>query len=138
MWNAGLAMSSKMDASPAAFAVPSWFLFLLGPSYADLTTLVGWFMLASAISFLAGVIYLINLARKFVRMRETLMAVALVLATQVVCAATLDLGDLLDVQYFALATAVASLVSQAAMLRLGLARAERQTGGEVPTPVVAA
>ena len=133
-----LAAAAGAVLAAAAFAVPSWFLFLLGPAYADLTTMVGWFMLASAISFLAGVIYLINLARKFVRMRETLMAVALVLATQVVCAATLDLGDLLDLQYFALATAVASLVSQAAMLRLGLARAERQTGGEVPTPAVAA
>jgi hypothetical protein len=134
----GLSAAAGALCTGIAFARPSWFLFLLGPSYAGISSVVGWYMLASAVAFLAGVVYLINLARRFVWMGGTLMTVALVLATQIACAATLNLGDLLDLQYFALATALASLVAQGAMLRLGLTRGVRSAADEPAAPAVTA
>ncbi len=132
----GLSCAAGLGLSAVAFVEPSWFLVVLGPSYAELTSEVGWFIAGASVTFIGTVAYSINVARRFIWLRGTLGAIAIILATQLVCLATLDLGNVLDLQYFALATAVAALLPQAVMMRIGLQRGPRTLEGEGPTSLV--
>ncbi len=82
-------------------------------------------MAGAGLAFVGLIFYSINVARRFVWVKRMLGAIALILATQVVCVLVLDLGDLLDLQYVALATAIAALFPQLAMLWHGLRNGPR-------------
>jgi len=108
-----------------AFLEPGPLLFLLGPAYHGLRVEVAWFMVAASVSFVADLLYLVNLARRFVWWWATALNIGLILATQVACATVLDLGSTLELQYFAAITGVAACTAQVVTLLRGLRRGPR-------------
>ncbi len=108
-----------------AFLVPQPLLFLLGPAYDGLRTEVAWFVLGAGLAFLAGVLYTMNLARRFVWWWSTALGLGMIVLTQLASAVTLDLASPLELQYFAALTGVAACVAQVVPLIHGLRHGPR-------------
>jgi hypothetical protein len=108
-----------------AFVAPEPLLFLLGPEYKGLALEVGWYVLGASLSFLAGVLYAMNLARRFIWWWSTAVGLGLIVVTQLAAAATLDLGSPLELQYFAALTGLAACAAQVLPLLRGLRRGPR-------------
>lgn len=108
-----------------AFIVPEPLLFLLGPEYDGLRLELGWYVLGASLAFLAGVLYAMNLARRFIWWWSTALGLGLILVTQLAAATTLDLGSPLELQYFAALTGLAACVAQTFPLLHGLRRGPR-------------
>jgi O-antigen/teichoic acid export membrane protein len=66
-----------------SFAVPTVFLWLLGPKYGDLRGLIGWVVLTACINYVAGLIWIMNRSRKWVFWRGTIAEIGLLLLVQV-------------------------------------------------------
>jgi hypothetical protein len=111
--------------SGLAFAFPEPFLLLLGHSYANLRREIGWSMVGGGISLGTGLVYTINVARRFIWWRLTIAGLAAILSTEIVCASVFDLGSVLQLQYFAAITAAAGLVVQAVAFWYGMRNGPR-------------
>jgi hypothetical protein len=109
-------------ASGLAFALPGPLLWLLGQRYGHLGDEVGWMVLGSALSFAGGAIWIVHFARRWVYWRATAAYIALVTATQLACAAALDLGQIRGVVLLGAATGAAALLSQIYVAWLGFRR----------------
>jgi O-antigen/teichoic acid export membrane protein len=66
-----------------AFDAPAPFLWLLGSKYENLGGTVGWVVLAACINYLAGLIWIMNRARRWLFWHGTILEVVLVLAVQI-------------------------------------------------------
>jgi len=66
-----------------AFATPKLFLWLLGPKYKGLQDAVGWVVFASCVNYLAGLMWIMNRARKWVFWRGTVFEIVLLLSVQI-------------------------------------------------------
>jgi O-antigen/teichoic acid export membrane protein len=66
-----------------SFLEPNIFLWLLGPNYRDLRSLIGWVVLTACINYEAGLLWIMNRSRKWVFWRGTLLEIALVLVVQI-------------------------------------------------------
>jgi O-antigen/teichoic acid export membrane protein len=66
-----------------AFATPRLFLWLLGPKYEGLQSAVGWVVCAACINSLAGLMWIMNRARKWVFWSGAVLEIALLLTVQV-------------------------------------------------------
>jgi O-antigen/teichoic acid export membrane protein len=108
-----------------AFLVPAPLLFLLGPAYGHLGPEVGWYVVGASLSFLAGVLYAVNLARRFIWWWSTALGLCLIVVAQIATAAVLDLGSTLELQYFSAISAVAACGGQIVALSHGLRRGPR-------------
>ena len=108
-----------------AFLLPEPLLFLLGPAYDGLRLETGWFVAGASLSFLAGAMYAVNLARRFIWWWSTLVGLGLIVAAQIAAAAVLDLGSTLELQYFAAITGATACVAQIPPLLRGLRRGPR-------------
>ena len=65
-----------------SFAVPSVFLWLLGPKYEQLRSLIGWVVLTACINYIAGLLWIMNRSRKWVFWRGTIAEILLLLTVQ--------------------------------------------------------
>jgi O-antigen/teichoic acid export membrane protein len=54
-----------------AFVAPGIFLWILGPKYEDLRSLIGWVVLTACINYVAGLTWVMNRSRKWVFWRGT-------------------------------------------------------------------
>ena len=108
-----------------AFLVPQPLLFLLGPQYDGLRLEVGWYVAGASLAFFGATLYAMNLGRRFIWWWSTALSLGLILATQVAAASALDLGDTLDLQYFAVLTGAAASVAQVPPLLRGLRHGPR-------------
>ena len=108
-----------------AFLVPEPLLFLLGPQYDGLRLEVGWYVAGASLAFFGATLYAMNLGRRFIWWWSTALSLSLILATQIAAATVLDLGDTLDLQYFAVLTGAAASLAQIPPLVRGLRRGPR-------------
>lgn len=66
-----------------AFTFPRLFLWLLGSNYSGLSDLVGWVIAAACINFLAGLMWIMNRARKWLFWSGTALEIVLLLGVQI-------------------------------------------------------
>jgi O-antigen/teichoic acid export membrane protein len=66
-----------------SFAVPSVFLWLLGPKYGELRSLIGWVVLTACINYIAGLLWIMNRSRKWVFWSGTIAEISLLVVVQV-------------------------------------------------------
>ncbi len=66
-----------------SFLEPGVFLWLLGPNYRNLRSLIGWVVLTACINYEAGLLWIMNRSRKWVFWRGTLLEIVLVLVVQI-------------------------------------------------------
>jgi O-antigen/teichoic acid export membrane protein len=106
----------------AGFLFPKTILLLLGSNYGHLENALRWFLAASAMSYVGSVIYTMNLARRFVWWRGSLLGPAVVIIVQAIGVATLDLATPVGVQQLATISAAAVLVVSYASIAYGFSR----------------
>lgn len=106
---AGGASTLAILISGFAFMSPQSILWLLGPKYAHLQNEVGYIVSAACVSYLAGVLWVMNSARKWLFWWYTNMYIACVLLTQIVCMFSMHLGTTHSVVLLSLITAVVVL-----------------------------
>jgi O-antigen/teichoic acid export membrane protein len=66
-----------------AFALPAPFLWLLGSKYQGLGNLVGWVVLSACINYLAGLIWIMNRARKWLFWSGSILEIVLLIVVQI-------------------------------------------------------
>jgi O-antigen/teichoic acid export membrane protein len=79
----GLALIGATALVLFSFAAPSVFLWLLGPKYSQLRSLIGWVVLTACINYIAGLLWIMNRSRKWVFWRGTIAEISLLLVVQV-------------------------------------------------------
>ena len=119
------ALAFAVLASSVAFAFPQPLLLLLGHSYTSLRRETGWCVLGGGIGLVTGAIYAINVSRRFVWWWTTVAGLATIVVTEIACAAVLDLGNVLQLQYFAAVTAAAGLAVQGMVFVYGMRNGPR-------------
>jgi O-antigen/teichoic acid export membrane protein len=65
-----------------SFAFPSVFLWLLGPKYGQLRSLIGWVVLTACINYIAGLLWIMNRSRKWIFWRGTIAEISLLAVVQ--------------------------------------------------------
>jgi hypothetical protein len=96
--------------SGLAFFFPEIFLWILGPQYSHLRLEVSLVVLSSAIQFVAGFLWVIHSARRFIYWWSNLTHIALTLIVQVVLIWKFDLSTVRNVLYFNIASAGVALL----------------------------
>jgi O-antigen/teichoic acid export membrane protein len=91
------------------FVFPQPLLWLLGSKYQNLEVEVGWVVAGSCISYIGGVIWTMNSARKWIYWWVSFTYIATLLATQLVCLTFIDLSTTMGVIYFSVISAVSIL-----------------------------
>jgi O-antigen/teichoic acid export membrane protein len=66
-----------------AFLEPGLFLWVLGPKYGELNSLIGWVIFTACINYVAGLIWIMNRSRKWLFWRGTIAEISLLIAIQV-------------------------------------------------------
>jgi O-antigen/teichoic acid export membrane protein len=79
----GCALAAAASLSLFAFAEPGVFLWLLGPKYQDLRSLIGWVVVTACINYIAGLMWIMNRSRKWVFWRGSVLELALVFLVQI-------------------------------------------------------
>lgn len=110
--------------SGVAFTYPEPLLWLLGPKYQSVRSVIGWSVASSCVGYLSGVLWVMNSARRWVYWWYTGLYIGMVIISQILCVLFLDLSQTLNVMYFSLATSSAVLLSHAACAVYGLTRKE--------------
>jgi O-antigen/teichoic acid export membrane protein len=121
----GAAAAVDVLLTAVAFLAPQPLLFLLGPAYAHLDLETGWYIVGAGLSFLGGVLYAVNLARRFIWWWSTTLGLGLIVVSELAAAAVLDLGSTLELQYFSAISGVAACAGQVVALSHGLRRGPR-------------
>ena len=121
----------------ASFLLPGPLLLLLGHAYRNLRSDVGWVVAATCVSYVAGVLWIMNGARKFLYWWYTGAYIVVILLSQVLCVLYLDLSSTRNVIYFMLITNAATLIVHAAAGGYGIARTRREPLQETPPVAVA-
>jgi O-antigen/teichoic acid export membrane protein len=75
--------AATLAVSTFAFLAPGIFLWLLGPHYRDLRSLIGWVILTACINYLAGLLWIMNRSRKWVFWRGSILEITLVFIVQI-------------------------------------------------------
>ncbi len=119
----GLAVAGLVTA--AAFLFPGPLVMLLGHSYKNLRSDVGWVVGATCFGYAAGVLWVMNSSRKFLYWWYTGAYIAVILISQFLCILFLDLSTTRNVLYFMLITNAATFLVHAAAGAFGLTRGER-------------
>jgi hypothetical protein len=96
--------------SALAFAFPQIFLWLLGPKYSQLHVEVGLVVMSSSIQFVAGFLWTIHSARRFVYWWNNIGIIVLTLAVQAGFVLKMDLSTVKNVLIMSVATSAANLV----------------------------
>lgn len=65
------------------FFAPGIFLWVLGPQYGSLRSLIGWVFLTACINYIAGLIWVMNRSRKWLFWRGTIAELSLVAMVQI-------------------------------------------------------
>lgn len=108
---AGTAVAAAL--SLGAFLLPEPLLWLLGPNYRDLRSAVGWVVLTACVSYIAGMLWTMHAARRWLYGWYTGLYIALVIGAQIGLAMAFNLGTTMGVVLFGLGTAVAGLAAHA-------------------------
>jgi hypothetical protein len=93
-----------------AFAYPQIFLWLLGPKYSQLHVEVGLIVLSSSIQYVAGFLWVIHSARRFVYWWNNIGIIVLTLAVQTGFVLKMDLSTVKNVLIMSIATSSVNLL----------------------------
>lgn len=101
-----LGISSLVSAllSVIAFYFPAPLLWIMGAKYKHLHTELGWMILATCISYIGGVMWTMNSARKWIFWWGSFLYISLLLVTQILCLQFMNLSTTINVIYFSLVT----------------------------------
>lgn len=94
----------------SAWLLPDPYLWLLGPRYAGLGDAIGWAVTAGSLALVAGTLFTMNAARKWVFLHATLAGIAATLATQVALALSLDMSTVAGAARFMAGTSASLFV----------------------------
>jgi O-antigen/teichoic acid export membrane protein len=111
---AGLALIAAAACLPlvlVAFWQPQVFLWVLGTKYGGLNAVMGWYILSACINFVAGVIWIMNRARKWVFWSGSLLEVILLLGVQIGFLAWIGVRTTREAVMFGLASSVCLLIA---------------------------
>jgi len=103
-----------------AFILPEPLLWLLGPSYSNLGQQVGWVVLASSLSYIGGVMWTMQAARRWIFWWGTGIYIGLVVVAQIAGAIYLDLSSTSGIVLFGVVTSGAIVVVRIAIGIYGL------------------
>ncbi len=116
-----------------AFWHPGTFLWLLGPKYADLRNNIGWLILASCINYLAGVMWIMNRARKWLFWSGSAMEIGLLLGTQIAFVAFVGVRTVHEAVEFTFVSSFCPLIAHAYVSVMGFSKSS--TTNVVPETV---
>ena len=109
-----------------AFHHPRLFLWILGAKYANLRPQMGWLILGACINFLAGLLWIMNRARKWLFWSGTGLEIALLLLVQVAFVAHFGVRDVHQAVMFTFASSFCPAVAHAYVTLVGF-RQDRTT-----------
>ena len=108
-----------------AFLFPKPFLWLLGAKYSSLGNLVGWIVLAACISYLAGLIWIMNRSRRWLFWSGTIFEIVILLATQIAFIALVGVHTTREAVLFTFASSVCYMVTHVYVAVCGFLRGPR-------------
>lgn len=103
----------------AGFLFPDVFLLLLGSKYAGVRGPVGWYVLASAIGFIAGLIWVMNRGRKWIFWSGSIIEIGLIVVAQLVYLAYFGIRTTQQAVMFSLVSSCAVLLAHLYVATLG-------------------
>jgi O-antigen/teichoic acid export membrane protein len=109
-----------------AFAFPRLLLWLLGRNYENLQGLVGWVVLAACINYLAGLMWIMNRARKWLFWSGTAVEIALLLGVQVAFIVLVGVRTTRQAVFFTFASSFCYLATHAYVAVVGFCKGPRQ------------
>jgi O-antigen/teichoic acid export membrane protein len=125
---AGLACLALAPVVYVAFLWPQTFLILIGPKYGNLRDLLGWVILAAAINYIAGLIWMMNRARKWVFWSGSFVEVGLLIAVQIAFVVLIGVKNTRDAVYLTVTASVCMLIAHIYVATLGFWRNHRGHG----------
>ncbi len=131
----GLCSATALACAPLvwiAFRHPGAFLWLIGTKYESLRGVIGWVILAACINYLAGLIWIMNRARKWVFWSGSILEVSLLIAVQLLFVILVGVQTTRQAVFLTLAASVCPLIAHGYVTLHGFARAAK--GGEALTP----
>jgi O-antigen/teichoic acid export membrane protein len=113
-----------------SFIFPRPILWLLGPKYEGLGSLVGWVVLSSCIGYLASLLWAMNRARRWVFWSGTVLEIALLVIVQSVFAALVGVSTTRDAILFSFASSFCYLAAHGYVAVYGFLKGPRVTLAE--------
>lgn len=102
-----------------AFHHPRFYLWILGAKYANLGLEMGWLILGACINFLAGLLWIMNRARKWLFWSGTGLEIALLLLVQIAFVARYGVRDVHQAVLFTFASSFCPAVAHAYVTVVG-------------------
>jgi hypothetical protein len=96
-----------------AFAWPQAFLWLLGPKYNELGGVLGYVILSGCMNYVAGLMWIMNRARKWVFWSGTALEIGLLVATQTAFVAFLGIRNTRQAVFLSLTASFCYIVAHA-------------------------
>lgn len=106
----GVAIAIATALSFLGFLFPQPLLWILGRNYQHLRVEIGWMVSVECINYVAGVMWTMHSARKWVYLWGSFLSINLLLSTQTICLLLMDLSTTINVIYFSLFTALSGLL----------------------------
>jgi hypothetical protein len=116
----GIAVLLAALVTSLAFAFPGVPLWLLGAKYQDLNGVIGWVVLASCMSTVANVVWVMNRARRWMFWRGSLLEITCLFAFQATYVAIFGVRTTTTAALFMLAGGAAHLVTHVYVMIYGL------------------
>jgi O-antigen/teichoic acid export membrane protein len=108
-----------------AFFLPTPFLWLLGAKYSGLSAQVGWVVLTACINYLAGLVWIMNRARKWLFWSGTFLEIVLILAVQIAFVVFAGVHTTRDAVMFGFASSCCYVVAHGYVAIYGFLRGPR-------------
>jgi len=109
-----------------AFAVPAPFLWLLGSKYEGLAGLVGWVVLAACVNYLAGLVWIMNRARKWLFWSGTILEIVLLFVVQITFVMLVGIHTTKDAVLLTLASSSCYVIAHTYVAIYGFLRGPRK------------
>lgn len=106
----GVALAISITLCTISFLFPQPLMWVLGSKYQHLQVEIGWMVSGACLSYVGGVMWTMHSARRWVYWWGSFLYIGLLLATQIICVAVMDLSTTLNVIYFSLITTGAVMV----------------------------
>jgi hypothetical protein len=108
-----------------AFVFPGVFIFIIGAKYQHVQGLMGWFILSCCMNFVAGLIWIMNRARKWVFWSGSLLEVGLLLVVQTAFLLGIGVRTTRQAVLFGLASSCCYLVAHGYVTVYGFLKGSR-------------
>ena len=110
-----------------AFLKPGIFLWLIGSKYSDLSNLVGWLILSACMNYVAGLMWIMNRARKWVFWSGSILEVGLILLVQSVFVIVLGVRNTRQAVFLSFSTSFCYLIAHGYVSVYGFFNGPRRT-----------